>query len=390
MQERTTQAHLMKVVESYKDNFTVHGMTKIFTGHPVESIVWFVLLLLCLVFVGRESYYFYKEYITFDIRTEMRMTTVEDMTLPTITVCSMGPVQMVRKGVQWKNESLVPDLKLNDSNISNSQSKPLIDFVRGPGAMYVLQHQNFPACIIINSGSRITSSTPLNESTISFLPQITILRLYVHSKDDISFSLRSNKPEAILEVGLHEIVFKNKRIFHRLEYPYPSDCVNESEKLNLFGGKYSVNKCKDSCAIMQQINQCNATLDQWKQHIASKKESIKSSSECNQRKCDMKIRKCLRDALLSPNHCSCRPSCYEEIVDTVKSKDFSRDGVFKLKFSADNIFTTITEVPAYPANKFVTDIGSWLGLFSGMSILSVVEITIFIVLSVITFVQRKP
>ena len=53
-----------------------------------------------------------------------------------------------------------------------------------------------------------------------------------------------------------------------------------------------------------------------------------------------------------------------------------------------NTYMDIKEIPAYPATKFVTDIGSWLGLFSGMSFLSVLEILLFIILSAFGIVQK--
>ena len=46
-------------------------------------------------------------------------------------------------------------------------------------------------------------------------------------------------------------------------------------------------------------------------------------------------------------------------------------------------YTEIVEVPAYPWSKFITDIGGWLSLFSGMSALSLLEIFIFIPLATV-------
>ena len=48
----------------------------------------------------------------------------------------------------------------------------------------------------------------------------------------------------------------------------------------------------------------------------------------------------------------------------------------------------IKEFPSYPATKFVTDIGGWLGLFSGLSFLSIVEVLLFVLLSVIVTLRK--
>ena len=53
-----------------------------------------------------------------------------------------------------------------------------------------------------------------------------------------------------------------------------------------------------------------------------------------------------------------------------------------------NTFTEIEEFPLYPLTKFVTDIGGWLSLFSGMSLLSVVEIIVFVVLSLLALLHK--
>ena len=80
--------HLSKVARSYTEGFSVHGLIKVFLSHPVEKIIWFVLLVSCLVFVGHETYNFYEEYKRYDSRTEIRMTTEENITLPAITICN--------------------------------------------------------------------------------------------------------------------------------------------------------------------------------------------------------------------------------------------------------------------------------------------------------------
>ena len=236
--------------------------------------------------------------------------------------------------------------------------------------------------------------------------------MYVHNKDDISFPLISyfNKPTAVLEDYRHDINldFERKKIFHRLPHPYPSNCISRASNENLLGGRYTLNKCKESCAILNQLHACNATLDHWKRYITNRETPSKSTNDCYQSEqggkvpnsdCIKKTRECLRNTLhffnqgvaSCFNECYGSPSCYEEMVDTTMTKRGDPvNTIFHLIFSAGNTITNITEIPVYPANKFITDIGGWLGLFSGMSVLSVAEIIIFIVLSVIAFIRGKP
>ena len=404
-----SKPHLKEVVQSYKDNFSVNGLTKIVTGHLIESVLWFCLLLSCLIFVGRESYYFYEEYQRHDIRTKVRITTVDDMALPVMTICEMEPKEMT---VCWNNMSI-------DAISTNSlctKTKPLIDFTEKEGKkhMDIIQHPTYPACVIINSKASKTILRSKEHNQMSIESNKT-LYLYVHSKDDIAFPLRRglHKPTATLDYNSDDIYlhFQNKRIFNRLPHPYPSNCTDDQE--NLVGGKYTVtvNKCKDTCVIKEQIETCNATLDHWKQS-ASKNLRLKATNGCagktvKNNNCAKKTRDCLSKLLKWSDDCNCPTRCSEEFVETVittnkkelsysyqqklskQSKTNKHTQAFKIFFSADSTLTNITEIPAYPANKFITDIGGWLGLFSGMSVLSVAEIIIFLVLSATAFIKRK-
>ena len=48
----------------------------------------------------------------------------------------------------------------------------------------------------------------------------------------------------------------------------------------------------------------------------------------------------------------------------------------------------MTEIPTYSLTKFVTDIRGWMGLFSGTSLISVIEILLFIIFSLIVLWRK--
>ena len=78
---------LSQAVREYVDSFSCHGLTRICTGRPLEKVLWFLL------FAGALAYLIYlvvgmgKEYLEYDIRTEIRLKSVESIYLPTITLC---------------------------------------------------------------------------------------------------------------------------------------------------------------------------------------------------------------------------------------------------------------------------------------------------------------
>ena len=75
------------VCKTYRDNFTTHGLSKIFTGLMWEKIFWFTSLFGSLSIIVYFTYGFYVEYNQFDYRTEIRVQTSQNITLPTATIC---------------------------------------------------------------------------------------------------------------------------------------------------------------------------------------------------------------------------------------------------------------------------------------------------------------
>ena len=393
--DESCESHLNQVVRSYKGNFTVHGMSRVVTGHPIERIVWLGLLISCLLFVGRESFYFYKYYRRYEV-TEVRMTTVKNITLPAMTICSKNPYEIIMSEVCWENMSLHSYYDCVPCN----KTEPLFNSLFLGDDKDVVPHPLYAACLIINSRSRITTQTPWNERRITFNRLSTNLYLHIHDKDDISFPLHYDlgRPDAVFSAGNYDVTFKNIKIFNRLKHPYPSRCTDGSNTNNAFGGKFSTNKCKDTCSLLQQLETCNTTIDYWKQYIINVNKSATyglqfvNDKQKKDTACNKKIQKCLFSVLESlalENKCRCAPSCSEETFETTTTWERNIDNMISLRFSASNTLTSITEIPAYPANKFITDIGGWLSLFSGMSILSVAEIIIFAVLSIVALSKRK-
>ena len=83
--------------------------------------------------------------------------------------------------------------------------------------------------------------------------------------------------------------------------------------------------------------------------------------------------------------CDCPLACKEVMFKTKYTSSLDSNGIFiQIKYDS-TMYTMIDELPAYPATKFVTDIGGWLGLFSGSSLLSLVELIVFTVLSLAGF-----
>ena len=79
-----------EMVDSYKQNFTIHGLSKVFTGTNCERVLWFVGLSVCLGTFAFFSHGFYKQYSIFDFRTEIQLKDVASVALPVLTICTIG------------------------------------------------------------------------------------------------------------------------------------------------------------------------------------------------------------------------------------------------------------------------------------------------------------
>ena len=132
------------------------------------------------------------------------------------------------------------------------------------------------------------------------------------------------------------------------------------------------------------INKCGAIPDRFLDYAPSLKRLLPKR---NDRTPD-EIRECLIMANHDSPLCNCRVSCRETNIKFKHTTTPTRfTGYLYFKYDS-NTFMDIKEIPAYPATKFVTDIAGWMSLFSGMSLLSIVEVLLFTVLSVLAVLQK--
>ena len=138
-----------------------------------------------------------------------------------------------------------------------------------------------------------------------------------------------------------------------------------------------------TCILKRLIAGCGALPE----HILQYAPRLRTLLPKHNNRTDDEIRRCLRTVSTTGCDRGCRVSCSEMIIQnrriiTTKEGFYKNKGGPIIRFSFNSkTLTNITEIPVYPAEKFVTDIGGWLGLFSGMSLLSVLEIILFVTLS---------
>ena len=141
-------------------------------------------------------------------------------------------------------------------------------------------------------------------------------------------------------------------------------------------------KCENTCIFQRMLSKCGNVIQQWQKYIPKAKPLNTTHG----------VKLCLQNIIvdeLDSLSCNCPVGCQEMHMETETSMEPCSEGS-SVKFSyQSNTYTEIVEVPAYPASKFITDIGGWLSLFSGMSALSLLEVVIFIPLAIIAYYKRS-
>ena len=373
-----------EILTSYRENFTMHGLSKIFNGVLWEKLLWLAALLACLGVIFHFTQGFYKEYLRYDIRTEIRMKTSRSLLLPAITICK--PDEFIDFVVCYKNKSLVDGSPCSSKNT-------LIDEVYRHTRSYVTPHKMFPNCVILNHFNNLKAHQYIRirpngyPIMVGFNKNVQLVKVYIHDQSDVAlmdyehFHIKQN-------YSLY-IDFSDKQIFTRLPSPHPSNCSHGQYDDSILPPPYTINKCIYTCWFRKMISQCGAVP----QHVHDYAPSIKKLLPKTQNRSDSDVRQCLVEAYhnASSRICYCRVSCSEMFIKKkvqYQSHDISYVGPLLHVRLSSNFFTEITEIPAYPPTKFVTDIGGWLGLFSGMSLLSLIEIVIFIFLLLATMCHK--
>ena len=382
-------------VKSYRQNFSIHGLAKIFEGAFFEQIFWFLILAASLGFIAFKCNEFYTEYTKYDIRTEVRIKSDNRITLPALTVCKSYRLYgedikgFVNEVECYRNKSLTAYDEYANCRDPKSDTyvKPMSSHSIFP---YFQYHPDFPSCSTINPNGTITSQSDVLQNHFSIkwpreLSGYLALYLYVHDQDDLPFSTGKLFSEelSISGPGYYLLSIGDKIVTHRKQHPFPSNCTNGENNESIFPKPYTFKKCQDTCLFYKMLNNCGTVLDHWQKYAKGKYPTNKTDEE---------TKHCLKQALRITNKdCQCPFSCNETAYEAVFRISSPKTRIVNAEIQmvySKNTFTLIQEHEAYPKNKFLTDIGGWCGLFSGMSFLSLVEILVFAVLSTVGLFEK--
>ena len=365
-----------KLFERYRntvsdhDHFSIHALSRIVSGNLFDRLFWLTVLVLSLSIVLYATSNIIQEYLLYEIRTEIRVVEQHHIQLPDVIICD--PRHYYGSGLACRNGTSMfsgkpcnHTLNLNISVSYRGKYMPdrLIRYVSQPDICVRINTTGLTFDLIVELFQRKNDPDPPTELDLFFVDQATL------NAGHGGESALNRMPVAHYQIDVFE-----RKVYRRLPKPYPSHCSDKGHVDLVFPGKYTMEKCEATYMFRRMLEKCGTVLDPWKPFLKPKypRGSMKNmtNSEINQ---------CLGAQFNDYGPLNCPLQC-EEVTYNVKEFLYDRsqgNWQFFLRYSPRRM-TVIHEVPNYPLIKVFSDIGGWLGFFVGMSLLSLVEVIVFV------------
>ena len=374
---------LGELLDSYIDNLTIHGASRVFRGSIKQRLVWASIMLGVLAYFFFCAYALLMNYLNNSVITNMQEVHVDGLKLPSVTVCDYGGL-LCRVG-EYDNansfrscsggavDRLGVECWVNDTR-SNCTAKKV---------------HGVPECVTVNPNQTIIQRTDGRHKLFQFQvqPASKKVALFFHQHNELPTPY-NDIYTYVVEDGKYNVVLKQNN-YSRLPKPYPSKCLTERfQKESIF--LYTKSLCKQNCYAKSLLAKCGTLNAYWLKAFPSLNGS--ESTEKINNHTEGQIRKCFFEFLFKSKHpCQCELPCkeirYEARIE--KFRGFTRVRKktasirFLVYFETMEIITQVTEVPSYDVTRFLADIGGIAGLLLGMSILSVFEVIFCMVLFMI-------
>ncbi|XP_076309942.1 degenerin-like protein unc-105 [Tachypleus tridentatus] len=240
-------------------------------------------------------------------------------------------------------------------------------------------------------GLRLLLKISNRQENVPFYSPQSGVRVVVHSPSEIAFPEDSGVDIPPRMTGTVSV---EKKEIHRLERPH-GVCSYESDvdgwRLVASQFNYSKSACLKACRTKQVLTNCNCALSMRLAEFMDKDAEMCPIGE---------VDKCVNNQLVSEN-CTCDPGCQEHQYKTTAAYSLMNEdhlcvgdlmGILGTDseggLCGENTETlvgvhvylksltveVIVETPTYTVTSLLSNIGGTLGLFMGLSVITVVEI----------------
>ena len=385
-------------IGDYVDGFTVHGLTKVFKGSRKEACVWMLFICLGMLFAGLVIGRLVAKYYRYETYTEVKSIVTDENLLPSITVCEIQELQMAYFnycGTRMSDRS-GSDKICNISNIPDSLVENNSSIVQGKwqnrlfrietcrpwekapcnSHTYFKSH-SYGACFTWNYAGHFHDNYGHVDFRFKYIGNASeeSRRIIIVPHDPRVTEIDLTKMITIETEKNYEIKI-GKTYIRRKPQPY-SDCTSKptSEEMDVFPGAYDRLTCIETYKQLTTFKKCGAIFDNFKSYLS---DDFIKAHEKNLTIGEAKM--CIVRNVYStktPEHVC--PFACEELSLNVHSNMFaSREGadVYAFGIQLENVdtYTVLEEQPLYSAEQMSAEIGGFLGLVVGASMLSFIEI----------------
>ena len=413
---------LKEKIHSYIDAFTVHGLTRVFKAPKGEAILWMVVLLLGIILTTVVLYILLAKYFRYETYTEIKSVVTDKNYFPSLSICDLNLLQLNYFKFCGELMRGSYDTKASQNSSCDHSSIPkVVDSVKmlnvggfprwSNGIFEVIYCYTWDAkdC---NSRRYFTSKWNVNHSCITWNYNGDMLDLYGHVELSIKYNIPHVDYEPMIFVSPHDSKIKEidmtkkvnldahkqyelklvKTKVKRLAYPYPSNCSSHSD-MDILPGEYSRRTCVESYKMLYAYKKCGDTFDYVRPYIPDEFKTKYSKNYT-----EIETRRCIRQAVQTePLKGECPFPCQELDLGISSSynerqgKRKSNEWVYNiaLQFQHVDYYKIMEEKALYSTSQLMCEVGGFVGLVMGASLLSFVEIIVCGVLYVMRRVNKK-
>ena len=249
-------------------------------------------------------------------------------------------------------------------------------------------------CLIFNADGTLNQKGEGNAAYLQFRDNTVepFLKVFVTHPDEPKTSIMELKHHDYLS-GKYNLKLQ-KEVTKRLPAPHISKCtVNGANSDNTLPNRYTRRNCYSSCMVRRIFEECEDVMDHMSHYITDEmKARVTTKNESKIRDCLDKVWKDRRAHDLPPVGCNCPYACddilykyqFEKWEDLKTFKDNTWD--LYIRFTERSI-TYITQEPLHTIPDVLSNLGGFMGLLAGLSVLSLAEILLFVVMSFARFVK---
>lgn len=421
----TRKRFIRKKMKEYTDTFTVHGLSRVLTGTRYESIFWFFMLIgsmvLSLIVVQGLTKKYLKRHVYVQISSKM----VTEKKFPSLTICEerklfhsyfeycgLHPIinyvdspnltYPCNRQKKWHKSATITETNVSWSN-----------------GLFTVLYCGTWGNLNCRSSQYLRSSTQYNDACVTWNYDGNLPGIYGHAEIILAVKFDDNEEDqhhrenerlivlphdpriteidftkqVVLERGKSLYMTLESTLIKRLPSPFPSKC-EDAAKNDIFPGDYSRRSCIESHHFISMHKKCGDTLDYARQFIP---EHIKA--KYSQNKSIKEIIECIvdfsddSDSISSP---VCPFPCEELELTTVNNfnklravdvqtavawanNSMSSYSLYKIEFQYQRVDSQriIEEMELYTLYQMACEVGGFISLVLGSSVLSFIEILSF-------------